>query len=228
MPKPSLYHLPGLPVQRYAAVFDLHPADEPPQLPGHSLWMDANGLRLCDRRGKTSVALEGRDLAARARQVLLLAQACSASNRPKIADLLAGWGTDGLALAMRGCTVTLVERAPVVWALLDDFVAQLDLSATVVFANAEDWCRTNRNSVDVAYLDPMFPSRHKKALPEKRMQVLRDLAWREGADLSELIDLARLAARQRVVVKRRAKDPTQGAPAWQVRGRRVRFDVYPC
>ncbi len=226
--KPPLYHRPGLGVQRYAAIFDLCAVHAPPQLPGQHLWLDELGLRLCDASGASSVELNGRELAARSRQALLLARACGASNRPVVADLLAGWGTDGLSLAMRGCPVTLVERAPVVWALLEDFVTQLDVSATVVFASAEDWCRANRRSVDVAYLDPMFASRRKMALPEKRMQLLRKLAWREGADLAELINLARLAARRRVVVKRRAKEPVYGAPAWQIRGRRIRFDVYSC
>ena len=226
--KPVLYHFPGLPVRRYAALFELRSAEEPPRLPGHHLWLDGRGLRLCDERGAASVELNGRRLAARSMQSLLLAQACGASNRPVVADLLAGWGTDGLSLALRGCQVALVERAPVVWALLEDFVSQLDVSATVVFARAEDWCRANRRSVEVAYLDPMFPSRRKTALPEKRMQVLRELAWRDGGGLEELIGAARLAARQRVVVKRRAKEPACGTPAWQVRGRRIRFDVYRC
>ncbi len=208
-------------------MFELRPLPEPPRLPGHHLWLDADGLRLCDAKGESSVELNGRELASRSRQALLLHRACDASNRPEIADLMAGWGTDGLSLAMRGCKVTLVERAPVVWALLDDFAARLSLSATVVFASAEHWCRTHRRSVDVAYLDPMFPSRQKTALPEKRLQVLRDLAWRGGTSLAELIDLARLAARHRVVVKRRAKDPPCGTPAWRVRGKRIRFDVYP-
>ena len=224
--KPVLFHRPDLPVQRYANVFELHPAQQPPRRPGYRLWFDESGMSLCDERGSPGVVLSYRDIEARSRQSLLLARACAASRRPAVADLMAGWGIDGLSLALRGCTVTLVERSPLVWALLDDFATRLDLPASVVFGSAEQWCRTYRKSVDVAYLDPMFPERRKTALPEKRMQVLRDLAWQGGPDLLELIDRARLAARDRVVVKRRARDPVCAAPGWQLRGRRIRFDVY--
>ena len=167
---------------------------------------------------------------ARASQSLLLARACAAGRgrRPTVADLFAGWGTDGLSLALKGCAVTLVERSPLVWALLDEFVARHALPAAVVRAEAGAWCLAQRKSVDVAYLDPMFPPRRKQALPDKSMQLLRELAERDedGLDLAQRLEQARAAARQRVVVKRRIHDPVTGRPAWQLRGGRIRFDVY--
>ena len=182
-------------------------------------------MRLCGGAAG-GFALRYADIESRAGQALLLARACAASRRPAVADLMAGWGTDGLALARRGCAVTLVERSPIVWAMLDEFVTRLDLPATVVWGSAEAWCRANRKAVDVAYLDPMFPARRKTALPGKPMQVLRDLAWQDGAPLARQLALARTAARDRVVLKRRAKDPASPKPSWQLQGRTVRFDVY--
>ena len=223
--KPVLYHLDGLPTERYGELFDLRAAERPPHRPGYHLWYDESGMKL--RNGAADgLALRYRDIETRAGQTPLLARACSASRRPAVADLMAGWGTDGLVLALRGCAVTLVERSPIVWAMLDEFVTRLELPATVVCTTAEQWCRTHPKTVDVAYLDPMFPARRKMALPGKHMQYLRDLAWQGDASLTQQIALARAAARERVVVKRRAKDPAASAPSWRLRGRRIRFDVY--
>ena len=79
-------------------------------------------------------------------------------------------------------------------------------------------------------LIPMFPAHGKTALPGKRMQVTRALPGAE-TDMStdELlcwIEAGRTAARRRVVLKRRLKDPVVGSPDWQIKGRSVRFDVY--
>ena len=78
----------------------------------------------------------------------------------------------------------------------------------------------------MAYLDPMFPPRRKHALPDKSMQLLREMAEPDGLDLAQRLEQARAAARQRVVVKRRPHDPAAGRPDWQLRGGRIRFDVY--
>ena len=223
--KPVLYHRGGSPTGRYADLFELRAADEPPHRPGYHLWYDESGMTLFNGT-QGSLALRYRDIQTRAAPTLLLARACVASRRPAIADLMAGWGTDGLSLALRGCEVVLVERSPIVWAMLDEFVTRLELPATVVCTSAEQWCRTHRNAVDVAYLDPMFPARRKTALPGKRMQFLRDLAWPGDVPLAQQIALARTAARERVVVKRRAKDAQMPAPGWKLRGRGIRFDVY--
>ena len=224
-PKPVLYHCKGVPVARYGARFDVREAGAAPEGAGYRLWYDESGMTLLHGvRG--AFALNYRDIESRASQRSLLARACSASARPAVADLMAGWGTDGLSLALRGCTVTLVERAPIVWAMLDEFVARLDLPATIVCATAEDWCRNNRKAVDVAYLDPMFPARRKTALPGKEMQFLRDLAWQSDVPLANQISLAQSTALERVVVKRRIGDHSLPTPNWQLRGRQVRFDLY--
>ena len=223
--KPVLYHCGGVPVERYAERLELRETRAPPPGAGFRLWYDESGMTLF-HGSRGALALDYRDIESRSGQSSLLARACTAPARPAVADLMAGWGSDGLALALRGCAVTLVERAPMVWAMLDEFVTRLGLPATVVCETAEQWCSDHPKAVEVAYLDPMFPARRKTALPGKRMQYLRDLAWQGDTPLPRLIRLAQRAARDRVVVKRRARDRSESAPNWRVRGRRVRFDVY--
>ena len=222
--KPVLHH--RVPAQRYADAFALRPVDRPPEGPGIQLYYDEDGMALAHGDGRRLFRLRLDRIKTRASQSLLLARACGAGKCPSVADLYAGWGTDGLSLALKGCAVTLVERSPLVWALLDDLVARHALPATVVSAEAGSWCLGQRKGVDVAYLDPMFPPRRKHALPDQSMQLLRELAEPDGLGLAERLEQARAAARQRVVVKRRIHDPAVGRPAWQLRGGRIRFDVY--
>jgi 16S rRNA (guanine1516-N2)-methyltransferase len=85
---------------------------------------------------------------------------------------------------------------------------------------------TDASGYDVVYLDPMFPGRSKRALPGKRLQVLAALAVADPRPLSLWLEAAVAAARHRVVLKRRSKDPLVARPDWQIRGRTVRFDVY--
>ncbi|MCY4345027.1 MAG: class I SAM-dependent methyltransferase [Gammaproteobacteria bacterium] len=222
--KPVLHH--RVAARRYADAFALRPADAPPPGPGVELYYDEQGMALVYGGERRLFRLRLAPIKARAGQSLLLARACGAGKHPSVADLFAGWGTDGLSLALKGCAVTLVERSPLVWALLDDLIVRHALPATVVRAEAGAWCRAHRRDVDVAYLDPMFPPRRKQALPDKSMQLLRGLAEPDGLDLAEHLEQAKAAARQRVVVKRRLHDPAAGQPAWQLRGGRIRFDVY--
>ena len=225
MNRPTLHH--RVPVGRYADAFALRPVVRPPQGPGIQLYYDEDGMALIhggQRRRLFRLRLDR--IKTRAAQSLLLARACGAGKRPSVADLFAGWGTDGFSLALKGCAVTLVERSPLVWALLDDLVARHALPATVICGEAGTWCLAHQKSVDVAYLDPMFPPRRKQALPDQSMQLLREMTEPDDLDLAERLEQARAVARHRVVVKRRIHDPAAVQPAWQLRGGRIRFDVY--
>ena len=222
--KPTLHH--RVHAGRYADAFTLRPVVRPPEGPGIELYYDEDGMALVHGKQRRLFRLRLDRIQVRASQSLLLARACGAGKRPSVADLFAGWGTDGLSLALKGYSVTMVERSPLVWALLNDLVVRHALPATVVRAEAGTWCLGHRKSVDVAYLDPMFPPRRKQALPDQSMQLLRELAMPDDLDLTQRLDQARAAARQRVVVKRRIHDPAAGRPAWQLHGGRIRFDVY--
>ena len=65
------------------------------------------------------------------------------------------------------------------------------------------------------------------------MQYVRDLCANEGSDTrwSDFIGsggMSQLASlvRQRIVLKRRLKDPVLDSPSWQIKGKIVRYDVY--
>lgn len=155
-----------------------------------------------------------------------------------IADLTAGLGEDAFVLAGLGARVVMVERHPVVAALLEDGLRRArqeaqnaDIRAAVerlslVIADAREWL-VAADPLDVIYLDPMFPERHKSALVRKEMQVLQRLVGAD-ADCDELLGLALERARYRVVVKRaRHAPPLAGLePNFSVAGKTTRFDVY--
>ncbi len=54
------------------------------------------------------------------RELLARAVGVRGAHRPTILDATAGWGMDAFLLAALGCRVTMVERSPVVTALLKD------------------------------------------------------------------------------------------------------------
>ncbi len=161
-----------------------------------------------------------------------LARACNAGSGRTVLDAMAGLGMDGLTLAGWGCTVTLVEAAPLIHRVLADGVdrARAVLTDPTLELRCAD-VRTvfdEQKLYDVVYLDPMFPERRKGALPQKRAQILALAAARNEAemDIEDLIARARRICRDRVVLKRRARDPQVLEPAWTIRANRVRFDVY--
>lgn len=162
--------------------------------------------------------------------------------RPVIADLTAGLGGDAFALASLGATLVLVERQPVVAALLADGVARAHLAArddpelatimariSLVNSDARQWLQGlgEDQRPDVIYLDPMFPERRKSALVNKSMQVFHRLVGAD-TDADELLPLALEKARFRVVVKRPSQAPwlNNREPGYALEGKSVRFDIY--
>ncbi|WP_275663654.1 class I SAM-dependent methyltransferase [Laribacter hongkongensis] len=157
--------------------------------------------------------------------------------RPQVVDATAGLGRDAFVMASLGCRVTLVERSPVAAALLDDALARARLAPAtheiaarmqLVFADAADWlAQQPAGSVDVVYLDPMFPDTGKSAAAKKEMQAFQVVVG-DDLDAGRLLLVARQVAGKRVVVKR----PRLGAlltgekPAGQQVGKSTRFDLY--
>lgn len=152
-------------------------------------------------------------------------------------DATAGLGQDGFVLAGLGCRVTLMERSPIIHALLADGLARAQLntvaapvveSITLLTADSSQWLtRAETEVADVIYLDPMFPHRDKAALAKKEMQVFR-LVVGDDPDASDLLSAALLKARYRVVVKRPRKAPEIAGrpPTTQVVGKSSRYDIY--
>jgi len=153
---------------------------------------------------------------------------------PSVIDATAGLGRDAFVLAALGCRVTLIERHPVVAALLRDGLdrAAADPDVRVIAARmdlVEDDAREilQQERADVVIVDPMHPPRRKGAAVKKEMRVFRELVGTDE-DVAALLEAALPAARRRVVVKRpRGVEPVAGpTPSGAVEGRSTRFDIY--
>ncbi|MBI2380353.1 MAG: class I SAM-dependent methyltransferase [Gammaproteobacteria bacterium] len=163
----------------------------------------------------------------------------NAKEKPTVLDATAGMGRDGFVLACAGCAVTMVERSPVIHALLADALARAladgELGALLgsrwrlVHAQAPAYMRglSEDQRPDVVYLDPMYPHRKKSALVKKEMRVFRALVG-EDADAEALLPAALACARRRVVVKRPDYAEFLGGrkPNYSLETKSQRFDVY--
>lgn len=156
---------------------------------------------------------------------------------PDVVDATAGLGRDAFVLASIGCRVRLLERHPVVAALLDDGLqrayADPDIGGwmrermQLLHASGIEVLATLAPAPDVVYLDPMYPHKTKSALVKKEMRVFQSLV---GADLDAdgLLAPARAVARKRVVVKRPDyAEPLANQPAnAAISTKNHRFDLY--
>lgn len=158
--------------------------------------------------------------------------------RPFILDATAGLGRDAFVLAQLGCAVTLIERQPLVAALLADGMRR-GLDDTEVAPIIERMQLRRGNAIElmrawpldtppqVIYLDPMFPHRDKSSLVKKEMRVFRPLVGADD-DAPELLAAALALASHRVVVKRPRKAPCVAGtpPSYALEGKASRFDIY--
>lgn len=164
---------------------------------------------------------------------------------PTILDGTAGLGRDAFVLASLGCHVQMVERHPVVAALLDDGLERAKQDSDIggwvsermslIHAsslNALDKIAQDETFVkpDVVYLDPMYPhpeNKKKSALVKKEMRVFQSLV---GADLDAdgLLQPALQLATKRVIVKRPdyAEWLDNQKPSMAIETKKNRFDVY--
>jgi len=170
------------------------------------------------------------------RELVVQAAKVRSTAHPLLVDATAGLGRDGLLLAAAGFRVRMIEYNPVVAALLADglerasrmtglagTVARIDL----IQGDALDYLPVLNEQPDVIYLDPMFPERTKSALVKQELRLLQ-LIDHKDTDPSELLRTAMNVHARKVVVKRPLKGPTllDTPPAYSVRGKAIRFDVY--
>ena len=154
-----------------------------------------------------------------------------------ILDATAGTGTDAFVLAALGCDVTLIERHPIVAALLEDALLRASLEPEVHTITGQMKLHQGssisfmenlpEDSFDVVFLDPMFPHTGKKAQVKKSMQYFRDMVGKDE-DADALLAPALKLASYRVVVKRPRKSPflNQQKPSFSQEGKANRFDIY--
>jgi 16S rRNA (guanine1516-N2)-methyltransferase len=156
---------------------------------------------------------------------------------PDVVDATAGLGRDAFVLAALGCRVRMIERNPVVAALLDDGLSRGYRDAEIGSWLQERMTLLHGSSLtalseitprpQVVYLDPMYPHRQKSALVKKEMRVFQGLVGADD-DADGLLEPARRLATKRIVVKRpdyappMADTPAQAA----VTTKSHRFDIY--
>ena len=171
-------------------------------------------------------------------QMIATAVGIAQGVRPHVLDATAGLGKDAFVLATLGCRMQLIERQPLVAALLEDglaraakddevgaIVARMELLQGNSIERMRNW---EGEPPQVIYLDPMFPHRDKSALVKKEMRVFRPLVV-DDLDAPALLEAALALATHRVVVKRPRKAPIiEGAkPSHSLEGKSSRYDIYP-
>jgi 16S rRNA (guanine1516-N2)-methyltransferase len=161
-----------------------------------------------------------------------LVRACKPVAGLKIIDATAGWGRDSAVLASFGAEVLMIERHPVMAALLADALEhstqeQQRLPLSLHQGSAYTFLEklALEDYPDVIYIDPMHPERSKSALVKKEMQVLQQMIGADQ-DALELITMAVKRVKQRVVVKWPQKVKSLVAADACIAGKTVRFDIY--
>lgn len=176
-------------------------------------------------------------------QMIAKAVGIKAGVLPHVLDVTAGLGKDAFVLASLGCRVQLLERSPVVHALLADGLERANLIAAaqdhdllnilqrmkLLALDSRDYLAglAEAERPDVIYLDPMFPEREKTADVKKEMRAFHQIVGKDE-DAGDLLHFALRSARYRVVVKRPRKAPFLGgqAPSYQLEGKSSRYDIY--
>ena len=159
--------------------------------------------------------------------------------KPFVIDATGGLGRDGFVLASLGCTVTLIERSPVIAALLNDGLKRArkdpevgEIASRMSLINGDskevmEALFAEQKKGDVVYLDPMFPHREKSALVKKEMRLFQDLLGNDP-DSDQLLEPALKLAEYRVVVKRPkgAPDLNLQTPTYRLEGKACRYDIH--
>jgi len=158
-----------------------------------------------------------------------------------VLDVTAGLAKDAYVLACLGCSMTMIERHPI--------IAELVRTALVEAEKAEEFQEVKQQGFklietdaiyylekitefpDVIYMDPMYPERKKKAAVKKNMQILQKLIGHEPSkeiDESKLFNLAINKAKKRVVIKRPKGAPSisNTSPTMTIESKITRYDVY--
>lgn len=170
-------------------------------------------------------------------QMIAKAVGMKSGVRPCVLDATAGLGKDAFVLATLGCDVTLMERSPIIHALLEDGlqraqdhpeVADIASRMSLVAADSCQWlAEAQPESFDVLYLDPMFPHSDKSASVKKEMALFQVVVGEDNDD-AELLNAAWPVAEYRVVVKRPRKAPAIAGMdfSYQLLGKSTRYDIY--
>ena len=169
-------------------------------------------------------------------QDLPKAMGLRASRTPMIVDATAGLGRDSFLLASLGAQVIMIERSSKMHSLLVQGMKRaaneggqlLEIidRMTLLHGDAKDLIPGL--SCEAVLIDPMHPPRNKSALVRQDLRQVRNIVGTDD-DAADLVKLAIMHARNRVVLKWPAKaDPIAGIKpcTHQIRGKTTRYDVF--
>ena len=155
---------------------------------------------------------------------------------PNILDATAGSGRDAFILSALGCKVCMVERNPIIAALLDDGLKRnyknnkinilIKEKMNLIYESSFNVFKILKSKPDIVYLDPMYPIL-KKNMPKKNVNFLRLLIGKD-ADAENLLELARKCSKKRVIVKRPRYGPYLSGlkTTYTIFSKKNRFDIY--
>ena len=174
-------------------------------------------------------------------QAIAKAVGLKSGNTPGILDATAGLAGDAFVLATLGCPLTLIERSPIIYTLIENAVERASLNEKFSSILNQGFKLINQDAIDyisaqlknkseppeVIYIDPMYPDRKKSALVKKDMQILQRLHGKDD-EASELLEIALQFAKKRVVVKRpvNAKTVNNRTPNTCIKSKKTRYDIY--
>jgi 16S rRNA (guanine1516-N2)-methyltransferase len=171
------------------------------------------------------------------KQPLAKAAGIRSGERPSILDATAGLGSDSFVLACLGSTVHMIERSPVLHALLADGMERaaqhpktkpiMEKHMKLFMDDSVSYLQSTLVNYDTIYLDPMYPHRTKSALNNQSMRIIRGLVG-DDMDSSTLLKIARKNAGKRVAVKRPKGAPhlTTTPPSFVIKTKNSRYDIY--
>ncbi len=205
------------------------------------LRLDENGLALVE--GKLELRGDFRHLLPRVlgghiqhEKLLRAAKSKGLPDQPLAVDATAGLGEDAFILASGGYSVVLCEYNPVIAALLADALdragkdpdlSRISARMTLVEGSSIDFLGRMEKRPDLVYLDPMFPAKQKSGISKKKLQLFQKLEMPCSRE-EELMEAARAAGPERIVVKRPLKGPALAGkkPSHSIEGKNIRFDCY--
>lgn len=150
-----------------------------------------------------------------------------------VLDLSAGLCIDAIFLIQLGFEVTAVERNPLVYLCLRQALilwnSPLKNHLKIIYGHASSVLNDNSCQFELAYFDPMFPSKKKSALPRQEMVIFKNIVGFDedaGDVLNQLIQMKKF---KRVVVKRPlSAEPldSKWSPSGHIKGKVIRYDIY--
>jgi len=170
------------------------------------------------------------------KEALVKAMGLKSHSELFIIDATAGLARDSFILAALGFKIQLIERSPIIHALLRDGISRglqdpaiepIIKRMDLIQSDANTWLNNLTTKPDIIYLDPMFPERKKKALSKLDMRIFHHIAG-DDLDADLLLKTALTCATKRVVVKRPrlALELSGIKPTYSLAGSSSRFDIY--